>query len=233
MGVDFNKMDIDTVVIFGAGSFLAKKIIKRINFKKAICFSKTLNKNSSKSKKILFFKSYLGNKEKINKLLNKKKITVIFFNNTTFDNLILNKSHSEISKEISENIINTFDNAREISKVLVKNNFGRLIFVNSTRALKGDVGTSGYSISKHGILGMMKSFSKELSRFNVTSNCLSLGFFESPLFKKISKKTRSNLLGKCDNKSIGDIDSLANAIKFISNSNYVTGSTVFVDGGYQ
>ena len=85
-----------------------------------------------------------------------------FFNNTTFDNLILNKSHSEISKEISENIINTFDNAREISKVLVKNNFGRLIFVNSTRALKGDVGTSGYSISKHGILGMMKSFSKEL-----------------------------------------------------------------------
>ena len=30
MGVDFNKMDIDTVVIFGAGSFLAKKIIKRV-----------------------------------------------------------------------------------------------------------------------------------------------------------------------------------------------------------
>ena len=78
MGINFNKMDLDTVVIFGAGSFLAKKIIKRINFKKAICFSKTLNKNSSKSKKILFFKSYLGNKEKINKLLNKKKITVIF-----------------------------------------------------------------------------------------------------------------------------------------------------------
>ena len=233
MGINFNKMDLDTVVIFGAGSFLAKKIIKRINFKKAICFSKTLNKSFSKSKKILFFKSYLDNQEKINKLLNKKKITVIFFNNTTFDNLILNKNHLEISKEISENIINTFNNAREISKVLVKNNFGRLIFINSTRALKGDVGTSGYSISKHGILGMMKSFSKELSRFNVTSNCLSLGFFESPLFKKISKKTRNNLLSKCDNKSIGDINSLANAIKFISNSNYVTGSTVFVDGGYQ
>ena len=38
MGINFNKMDLDTVVIFGAGSFLAKKIIKRINFKKAICF---------------------------------------------------------------------------------------------------------------------------------------------------------------------------------------------------
>ena len=116
---------------------------------------------------------------------------------------------------------------------MVKNNFGRLIFINSTRALRGDVGTSGYSISKHGILGMMKSFSRELSRFNVTSNCLSLGFFESPLFKKITKKTRDSLLNKCDNKSTGDINSLVNAIKFISNSNYVTGSTVFVDGGYQ
>ena len=226
-------MDLDTVVIFGADSFLARKIIKKINFKQAICFSKTLDQSLLKTKKILLFKSYLDNREKINKLLNKKKITVIFFNNIAFDNLILNKSHLEISKEISENIINTFDNAREISKVLIKNNFGRLIFVNSSRALRGDVGTSGYSISKHGILGMMKSFSKEFSRFNVTSNCLSLGFFESPLFKKISKKTRDNLLSKCDNKSIGDINSLVNAIKFISSSNYVTGSTVFVDGGYQ
>ena len=233
MGIDFNKMDLDTVVIFGAGSFLAKKIIKRINFKKAICFSKTLKKNLLKNKKILFFESYLDNQEKISKLLNKKKITVIFFNNITFDNLILNKSHLEISKEISENIISTFDNAREISKILIKNNFGRLIFVSSTRAVRGDVGTSGYSISKHGILGMMKSFSKELSRFNVTSNCLSLGFFESPSFKKINKTTRENLLNKCDNKSMGDINSIVNAIKFISNSNYVTGSTIFIDGGYQ
>ena len=50
MGINFNKMDLDTVVIFGAGSLLAKKIIKRINFKKAICFSKTLNKNFSQSR---------------------------------------------------------------------------------------------------------------------------------------------------------------------------------------
>ena len=78
MGINFNKMDLDTVVIFGAGSFLAKKIIKRINFKKAICFSKTLKENSSKSKKILFFKSYLDNQEKINKLLNKKKSRLFF-----------------------------------------------------------------------------------------------------------------------------------------------------------
>ena len=80
---------------------------------------------------------------------------------------------------------------------------------------------------------MMKSFSRELSRFNVTSNCLSLGFFESPSFKKINKTTRDNLLNKCDNKSMGDINSIVNAINFISNSNYVTGSTIFVDGGYQ
>ena len=105
MGLNFNKMDLDTVVIFGAGSFLAKKIIKRINFKKAICFSKTLNKNFSKNKKILFFKSYLDSQEKINKLLNKKKITVIFFNNTTFDNLILNKTPPLVNPDISRDLI--------------------------------------------------------------------------------------------------------------------------------
>ena len=79
----------------------------------------------------------------------------------------------------------------------------------------------------------MKSFSKEFSRYNITSNCISLGFFKSPLFSKIDENIKKRMLSKCTIKNLGDIDSINNAIYFIANSNYLTGSTLFLDGGYE
>lgn len=224
-------MDLDTLVVFGAGSYLAKKVLSKIKFKKAVLIS-----NSQKEKKnkenIIRFSSYLGNKNKIDKILKNKKVTVIFFNNKTIDNLIFNKKKSELLSEINENLVSTFENAKEISKVLLLNNKGNLIFINSSRALSGDIGTSGYSITKNGIIGLMKSFSKELGTFNVTSNCISLGFFESPLFDKIEKNLKKKLLSRTNIEKPGDIRSIVNAIIFLANSNYVTGANIRVDGGF-
>ena len=106
-------------------------------------------------------------------------------NNYTVDNLILKKTKEELKLELDENILNVFENSKELCKIMIENNFGRLIFFSSSRGLASDVGISGYSISKNGLQGLMRSFSKEFNRYNITSNCLSLGFFNSPLFSKI------------------------------------------------
>lgn len=227
----FIKMDLDTLVVFGAGSYLAKKVLSKIKFKKAVLISSSQKKKNNKEN-ILRFSSYLENKNKIDKILKNKRVTVIFFNNKTIDNLIFNKKKSELLSEINENLVSTFENAKEISKVLLLNNKGNLIFINSSRALSGDIGTSGYSITKNGIIGLMKSFSNELGAFNVTSNCISLGFFESPLFDKIEKNLKKKLLSRTNIKKPGDMRSIVNAIIFLANSNYVTGANIRVDGGF-
>lgn len=223
-------MELDTIIFFGAGSYLAKQIIKKIPFKNKICISNSLK--AYKNKKIRTFKDYINNKNLINKSIKNRKVTVVFFNNFNVDNLIFNKSKIELENELKSNILNNFENAKEISRQLLANGFGRLIFISSSRGLQSEEGISGYSISKNGMQGLMKSISRELARFNITSNTISLGFFKSPLFNKIKKLTKQKLLGNSDTKDFGDIKSIIEAIIFITKSKYVTGTTIFVDGGF-
>ncbi len=225
-------MDLDTVIIFGGGSYIAKQIVKKIKYKRLICISKSLKKFKIKSKKIKIFNNFIKNKEEIKKFTNNTKITALFLNNYTVDNLILNKTKEELKLELEENLIGTFENSKELCKIMINNNFGRLIFFSSSRGLTSDIGISGYSISKNGLRGMMKSFSREFARYNITSNCLSLGFFNSPLFRKIDPNLKKKILSRGDIKVTGDIDSIKNSIYFISHSKYLTGTTLYLDGGY-
>lgn len=227
-------MDLDTVIIFGAGSYIAKQIVKKIKYNRLVCISSSLNKNNKnyKNSKIKIFDNFLKNKDKIKIFVKNTKITALFLNNYTVDNLILKKTKEELKFELDENILNVFENSKELCKIMIENNFGRLIFFSSSRGLTSDVGISGYSISKNGLQGLMRSFSKEFNRYNITSNCLSLGFFNSPLFSKIKPDLKKKMLSRCDIKLTGDIDSIKNSIYFISNSKYLTGTTLFLDGGY-
>jgi NAD(P)-dependent dehydrogenase (short-subunit alcohol dehydrogenase family) len=218
-------MELENIIIFGANSYLAKKIIPRLNFKKIICISKNLK---IKKKNVITFSNYENNQIIINKFL-KKNPAIIFFNNESFDNLILNKSVDELKKELEASLFSIYKNARLICANLIKYNGGSLIFVGSSRGLTSDIGISGYAIGKNALLGLMNSFAVEFSRFAIRSNYLSLGYFKSPLFNKI--KNSNKLVNQTVLKKVGDYQSIVNAIEFLSSSNYVTKSLLRIDGG--
>jgi NAD(P)-dependent dehydrogenase (short-subunit alcohol dehydrogenase family) len=219
-------MDLENIIIFGANSHLAKKIIPRLNFKKIICISKNLK---IKKKNVIIFSDYYKNQIVINKFL-KKNPTIIFFNNNSFDNLILNKSVDELKKELEASLFSVYNDARLICANLIKYKGGSLIFVGSSRGLTSDIGISGYAIGKNALLGLMNSFAIEFSRFAIRSNYLSLGYFKSPLFNKI--KNSNKLINKTVLKKVGDYQSIVNAIEFLSSSKYITKSLLRIDGGF-
>jgi short-subunit dehydrogenase len=219
-------MGLENIIIFGANSYLAKKIIPHLNFKKIVCISNNLK---IKKKNLIIFSNYQNNQIIINKYL-KKKPTIIFFNNSSFDNLILNKPVDELKKELEVSLFSIYDNARLICANLIKYKGGSLIFVGSSRGLNSDIGISGYAIGKNALLGLMNSFAVEFSRFGIRSNYLSLGYFKSPLFDKI--KNSNQLVNRTVLKKIGDYHSIVNAIEFLSSSDYITKSTLRIDGGF-
>jgi NAD(P)-dependent dehydrogenase (short-subunit alcohol dehydrogenase family) len=219
-------MGLENIIIFGANSFLSKKIIPHLNFKKIICISKNLK---IKKKNMIIFSDYYNNQLIINKFL-KNKPTIIFFNNASFDNLILNKSVDELKLELEGSLFTIYENARHVCRNLIKYKGGSLIFVGSSRGLNSDVGISGYAIGKNALLGLMNSFAVEFSRFGIRSNYLSLGYFKSPLFNKI--KYSNQLVSKTVLKKVGDYQSVVNAIEFLSSSDYITKSLLRIDGGF-
>ena len=82
-----------------------------------------------------------------------------------------------------------------------------------------------------GLVGLSRVISKEYSKFNITSNVISLGTFDTGLFHNLSEKKRKEILEMIPSKSTGDIDNIVNAIDFIIKSDYVNGSIINIDGG--
>ena len=139
------------------------------------------------------------------------------------------------SKDIQKTFqINAFSNilfTKHLIKKMIKENFGRFIFFNSTRATRGDVGISLYSSSKSIMKPFSKCITKEFGRFNITSNIISLGYFDSPLLNNIDQKIKNRLINQIPSKKIGKVKNISNVIKTIIKSDYVNAAEIKVDGG--
>lgn len=219
------------IIIIGAGSKISREIFKNKNQFNIVGFSRFSKAKDVKEYKVENFK---GTKS-IKKFLDKKKykkIILIFMEAESNSKIIINKNSSEILREMKSNFINFHDIVKIALPHMLKQKWGRIIFCGSSGALKTDIGSAGYSASKYALLGYCKTLSKEYARYGVNSNYLSLGLFNTSLFTKLNKKTKDNLLNNTDTKSIGDFKSIFNAINFLINSNYVTGSIIPIDGGF-
>ncbi len=220
-----------TVLIFGAGSTIARKTFMNLKNYNVIGFSKYSKLSNIKEYPVIRYKNINSVKKVINKI-KPKKIVLVFMETLSISNLVINKSEKELLKEIKVSLINPHNIIKKILPFMMQNRWGRIIFCGSSRALKSDVGISGYSSAKYASLGYCKSLSKEYARLGITSNYLSLGLFNSPLLKKVKKNDLKNIIRNTDTKSIGDYSSISHSINFIINSNYVTGSIISIDGGF-
>ena len=219
------------ILIIGGGSKIAREIFSLTNEYDVVGFSRYSKAKDIKEYTVKKFKGVKSIKKFLDNKKN-KKIVLLFMEAESNSKIILNKKSSEILKEMKSNFINFHDIVKITLPHMLKQKWGRIIFCGSSGALKTDIGSAGYSASKYATLGYCKTLSKEYARYGVTSNYLSLGLFNTSLYLKLNKKIKNNLLNNTDTRSIGDYLSILNAINFIIKSNYVTGSIIPIDGGF-
>ena len=198
-----------------------KKINIKIKNKKNNLIIKKLD--ISKEKNI---KKFVNNNSKI-----LKRVTFLNLATISVDKLIVNLKSKDISRSFQ---INSFSNilfAKYLINTMIKNNFGRFVFFSSTRASRGDTGISLYSSSKSMLKPFSKCISKEFGRFNITSNVISLGYFDSPLLNNINTKIKEKLLNQIPSKKIGKTKNISNIIKAIIKSDYINAAEIKIDGG--
>ncbi len=219
------------ILIIGGSSKIAKEAFKFNDEYDVVGFSKFSKVKKIKEFKLIKYKSISSIKKYVNQIKN-KKIILIFMQTASSSNIILNKTSGELLKDINSNFLNFHEIIKLVLPKMLKQNWGRIIFCGSSRAFKTDVGLAGYSSGKYALLGYCKTLSKEYARYGITSNYLSLGIFDTPLYLNLNKKIKKNLLNNTDTRSVGDYVSIFNAINFLIKSNYVTGSIIPIDGGF-
>ncbi|MBW1805278.1 MAG: SDR family oxidoreductase, partial [Deltaproteobacteria bacterium] len=113
---------------------------------------------------------------------------------------------------------------------------GKIINVMSVAGLVGTVGQINYSAAKGGILSMTKSIARELARYNICANVISLGIVATDMSKKIrtDEKLKDIYMNRILLKRFAEADDITPAFAFLASdeSNYITGQLLCVDGGY-
>ncbi len=110
---------------------------------------------------------------------------------------------------------------------------GRIVLIGSINGSRGKVGTSAYSASKAGLIGLAKSVSREVGRFGVLVNVVEPGWVRTPLTEKVDEKTRQAAVAETQTGDLVEPCDVAAAVVFLCGpgARRVTGQILRVDSG--
>jgi 3-oxoacyl-[acyl-carrier protein] reductase len=113
---------------------------------------------------------------------------------------------------------------------------GKIINVTSVAGVVGTIGQVNYSAAKGGVISLTKSIAREMSRFNVCCNVISLGIVATDMTEKIrtDEKLKEIYMNRILLKRFAEAEDITPAFEFLASdeSNYITGQLICVDGGY-
>ncbi len=112
---------------------------------------------------------------------------------------------------------------------------GKIICISSVHDAIPWAGHANYAASKGGISMMMKTIAQELSPQKIRINAISPGAIKTPINRKVwdSPEPRDRLLELIPYGRIGEIEDVGKAAVWLASdaSDYLTGTTIYIDGG--
>ncbi len=151
----------------------------------------------------------------------------------TRDNLLMRMSEADFDAVISTNLKGTFLCMKAVSRLMLKQRYGRIVNLSSVVGLRGNAGQVNYAASKAGVVGMTKSLAKELASRGVTVNAVAPGFIETDMTAALTDAARAAAQGSIPMNRLGAPEDVAKAAAFLASDDaaYITGQVLAVDGG--
>jgi 3-oxoacyl-[acyl-carrier protein] reductase len=162
----------------------------------------------------------------------------ILVNNAGFTRpaMLLKMTEDQWDQVVDIHLKGAFLCAQAAANMMKDQNSGKIINVMSVAGLVGTVGQINYSAAKGGILSMTKSIARELARYNICANVISLGIVATDMTEKIrsDEKLAEIYMNRILLKRFAEAEDISPAFVFLASddANYITGQLLCVDGGY-
>jgi NAD(P)-dependent dehydrogenase (short-subunit alcohol dehydrogenase family) len=151
------------------------------------------------------------------------------------------KKSEEVSKKmwhevIQVNLLAPFLLSREAGKIMMKQNWGRIINLASVGGIVALPRQIAYCATKAALIHMTKVLAVEWAqKYNITVNAIAPGYVATDLTQgmRSSEKISKNLLQRNPSKRFGRSDEIVNAALYLASegASFTTGSILVVDGG--
>lgn len=151
----------------------------------------------------------------------------------TRDKLLGMMKEEDFDAVLNVNLKGAFLVSKAVSKMMLKQRYGKIINLSSVIGIMGNAGQSNYAASKAGLIGFTKSLAKELAPRNINVNAIAPGYIETDMTDALPEDVKESIAGVIALKRLGKPEDVANVVSFLASdkADYITGQTINVCGG--
>ncbi|WP_216831148.1 SDR family NAD(P)-dependent oxidoreductase [Alkalihalobacterium elongatum] len=215
------------VVIVGRDEQLNQQVVEEIERlgKKALGLSVNLRDVEAINNMILMVKDQFG---KVDILVNNAGVSTTKF--------ALEVTEQEWEQIMDLNVKSLFFCCQAAAKVMKEQGSGNIINIASVAGAVGDVGISPYTASKAAVINLTRSLALEWAKFGINVNAIGPAYIKTDMNRDAleNENTFKKITGKTALKRLGQPQELSGAIILLASdaSSYMTGQTIYVDGGW-
>jgi 3-oxoacyl-[acyl-carrier protein] reductase len=134
---------------------------------------------------------------------------------------------------IDVNLKGTYNCVKAVAEIMVQQGSGVILNASSIVGIYGNFGQTNYAASKFGVIGMVKTWARELGRKGVRANAVCPGFVETPILESIPDKVLEGMRQRVPLGRLGRPEDIANTYAFLASdeASYINGAVIEVSGG--
>ena len=134
---------------------------------------------------------------------------------------------------IDVNLKGVFLGARAVAPRMIAQGSGVILSTSSVVGLYGNFGQTNYVATKAGVIGMTRTWARELGRYGIRVNAVAPGFIATEILASMPPKVIESMVGHTPLARMGKPEDIANAFVWLASdaASFVTGAVISVDGG--
>ncbi|MCA9900963.1 MAG: beta-ketoacyl-ACP reductase [Ardenticatenaceae bacterium] len=134
---------------------------------------------------------------------------------------------------ISVNLKGVFNCTQAVAPFMIKQGGGVILNASSVVGLDGNFGQTNYVATKAAVVGMTKTWARELGRYGIRVNAIAPGFIATEMVAKMPEKVLDGMRGHTPIGRLGQPEDIANAYAFLASdeASFISGTVLRVDGG--
>lgn len=151
----------------------------------------------------------------------------------TKDNLLMKMPEEEFDAVIATDLKGVFNCMKHVARQMIRQKSGRIINISSVSGVLGNAGQANYCAAKAGVIGLTKSFAREVASRGITVNAVAPGFIETDMTDVLSAAVKAGAVEQIPMKRFGTTEDIAGTVAFLASESarYITGQVICVDGG--
>lgn len=149
------------------------------------------------------------------------------------DSLLMRLADEDLSKIVQTNFIGSIQAAKLVSRIMMKQRSGSIIFIGSVVGLLGSIGQTAYAGTKAAVVGAARSMARELGQRSIRVNVVAPGYVNTDMTKDLPEDHKKAIAAATPLGRTAEPEEIAKTVVFLSSedASFITGAVIPIDGG--